>query len=150
MKLTAEHLEYLDRSVLCWLATVSASGQPNVSPKEIFMAHGPDTIIIAQIASPNSVSNIHVNRHVTLCVVDVLVQKGFQFKGEAEVLDANHNAFIPMHASLDGMVHGKFPFREIIRIRLIGVKPILAPSYLFYPETNETDQVESARKQYGL
>lgn len=24
------------RSVLCWLATADASGQPNVSPKEIF------------------------------------------------------------------------------------------------------------------
>lgn len=26
----------IETSVLCWLATVDADGQPNVSPKEIF------------------------------------------------------------------------------------------------------------------
>ncbi|MEL6255795.1 MAG: pyridoxamine 5'-phosphate oxidase family protein [Bacteroidota bacterium] len=50
--------DYIDRSVLCWLATSSAENFPNVSPKEIFAFYGSDKIIIANIASPQSIRNI--------------------------------------------------------------------------------------------
>ncbi|MCB0658923.1 MAG: pyridoxamine 5'-phosphate oxidase family protein, partial [Saprospiraceae bacterium] len=33
MRLTSDVKKYLDRSVLCWLATISPDGSPNVSPK---------------------------------------------------------------------------------------------------------------------
>lgn len=33
-----ELLESIDKSVLCWLATASGEGIPNVSPKEMFTA----------------------------------------------------------------------------------------------------------------
>lgn len=36
MIITNEIKKYIDQSVLCWLATVSTDGVPNVSPKEIF------------------------------------------------------------------------------------------------------------------
>jgi predicted pyridoxine 5'-phosphate oxidase superfamily flavin-nucleotide-binding protein len=48
----------IENSVLCWLATVDAAGVPNVSPKEIFDHYNDDRIIIADIASSNSVRNI--------------------------------------------------------------------------------------------
>lgn len=35
---TKEVKEYIERSVLCWLATVDAAGHPNVSTKEVFSA----------------------------------------------------------------------------------------------------------------
>ena len=34
--LTTEMKKYIDKSVLCWLATSNAENIPNVSPKEIF------------------------------------------------------------------------------------------------------------------
>ncbi|MDA9639519.1 pyridoxamine 5'-phosphate oxidase family protein [SAR116 cluster bacterium] len=46
--------DYIERSVLCWLATVDGD-QPSVSPKEIFTNYGDDTIMIANIASPQSI-----------------------------------------------------------------------------------------------
>jgi len=49
---------FLQRSVLCWLATVDAHGQPNVSPKEVFAAFDEKHLVIAHIASPLSVKNI--------------------------------------------------------------------------------------------
>ena len=35
MQLTTEIKKAIDQSVLCWLATVSKEGIPNVSPKEV-------------------------------------------------------------------------------------------------------------------
>lgn len=48
--LTDDVLHYIDRSVLCWLATVDATGAPNVSPKEVFCAYGASTLLVANIA----------------------------------------------------------------------------------------------------
>jgi hypothetical protein len=44
---TPEIRAAVHRSVLCWLATTDANGQPNVSPKEIF-ALTDDEHIVAQ------------------------------------------------------------------------------------------------------
>ena len=38
------------RSVLCWLATVDAKGQPNVSPKEVFALARENRWLMAHIA----------------------------------------------------------------------------------------------------
>ena len=39
------------RSVLCWLATVDADGQPNVSPKEVWAISDEQHVVVANIAS---------------------------------------------------------------------------------------------------
>ena len=63
--LTPEVLDYMDRSVLCWLATANAHWQPNVSPKEIF-APWNNAVLVANIASPKTIKNLKVNPKVCL------------------------------------------------------------------------------------
>jgi predicted pyridoxine 5'-phosphate oxidase superfamily flavin-nucleotide-binding protein len=41
------------RSVLCWLATVDADGQPNVSPKEVWAIADDAHVVVANIATYN-------------------------------------------------------------------------------------------------
>ena len=69
MELTSEIKNYIDKSVLCWLATASIEGVPNVSPKEIFIYYGSNAIIIANIVSPQTLKNIKKNRNVNLQVI---------------------------------------------------------------------------------
>jgi len=150
MKLTAEHKEYIDRSVLCWLATASAENLPNVSPKEIFNYYGTDKIIIANIASPQTVKNIKQNKRVCVSFIDILVQKGFQVKGTARIVETKDTDFPIMKDILTVMTGGKFPFSSIIEITVEQVKPIIAPKYVLYPKTTEAQQIESAKKAYGF
>jgi predicted pyridoxine 5'-phosphate oxidase superfamily flavin-nucleotide-binding protein len=56
--LSAEVAHWTGRSVLCWLASVDAAGQPSVAPKEIYAVFDETHIVIAHIASPQSVANI--------------------------------------------------------------------------------------------
>ncbi|WOC39285.1 pyridoxamine 5'-phosphate oxidase family protein [Polaribacter sp. HL-MS24] len=63
MELTTEIKQYVNRSVLCWLATVSTENVPNVSPKEVFDYYESDKIIIANISSPQTVENIKRNNN---------------------------------------------------------------------------------------
>ena len=150
MKLTKEIKNCIDKSVLCWLATVSSDRVPNVSPKEIFTYFGKNNIIIANIASPQSVRNIKENENVCLSFIDILVQKGFQLKGKATIIEKANPEFSELSTILETMTAGKFPFTTITKINVDYTKPIIAPRYILYPETTEEEQIESARKQYRL
>ncbi len=137
------------KSVLCWLATASKDNVPNVSPKEVFTFYK-DSIIIANIASPQSVRNIKENSLVCLSFIDILVQKGYQIKGKAAILRKDSADFENMQKLLLDLTKGLFPFSSIIKITVDSYKPIIAPSYVLYPETTEAEQIESAKKAYGF
>ncbi|MCB0658362.1 MAG: pyridoxamine 5'-phosphate oxidase family protein [Saprospiraceae bacterium] len=150
MRLTSDVKKYLDRSVLCWLATISPDGSPNVSPKEIFVYDEDDRILIAQIASPQTERNIRINARVCLSFIDILVQKGFQVHGDATILDPDAPSYAARKKRLEQMTEGKFPFKTIIEIKVTRTKPIIAPRYLFFPGTTEEEQMARARIQYGI
>lgn len=150
MELTPELKEYMDRSVLCWLATVSGENEPNVSPKEIFTYYGTDKIIVANIVSPQTVQNITKNENVCLSFIDILVQKGFKVRGKAKIIKKSCPDFSEMQSILTAITAGQFPFTSITVITVDEVKPILAPRYVFYPETTEVEQIENAKKAYGF
>ena len=150
MELTSEIKEYINRSVLCWLATVSAENIPNVSPKEIFNYYGTNKIIVANIASPQTVRNIKQNPNISISFIDILVQKGFQVKGKAKIIGKVDSEFLEMEKILNEMTGGNFPFLTITEIKIEQIKPIIAPKYILYPETTESEQIESAKKIYRI
>ncbi|MEQ8925495.1 MAG: pyridoxamine 5'-phosphate oxidase family protein [Fulvivirga sp.] len=150
MELTPEIKEYVNRSVLCWLATASIENIPNVSPKEVFSFFGEDKIIIANIASPQTVRNIKQNQNVCVSFIDILVQKGFQVKGKAKIIDKTNSEFKKMEKKLIKITGGDFPFTTITSITMEQVKPIIAPKYILYPDTTEKEQIVSAKKTYGF
>ncbi len=150
MVLTNEIKEALDKAVLCWLATSDSDGYPNVSPKELFIVKD-QYILIANIASPQSMKNIGKNPNVCLSILDILVQKGYKIKGTASILTNKNPDFETQTSALKLLAGERFPFKQVIKIDPTSVKPILAPSYLMYPEsTTEEGQIESAKKQYGF
>ena len=61
------------RSVLCWLATVDAGDQPNVSPKEVWTIADDQHVVVAHIASSNSARNVAQHLQACLSFVDVFV-----------------------------------------------------------------------------
>ncbi len=139
------------RSVLCWLATVDADGQPNVSPKEIWAVADAEHVVVAHIASPVSARNIAHQPQVCLSFVDVFVQKGFKLKGMAHDVCADDPAFSRWVAPLLTMVGQRFVIRSVLVIRVTSVASIMAPSYRFYPDqTNEASQVDAAMRAYGV
>jgi len=150
MELNNEIKKCIDKSVLCWLATASTENVPNVSPKEIFNHYKTNKIIIANIASPNTIRNIKQNENICVSFIDVLVQKGFQLKGKAKIIGNTDSEFLEMEKILCEMTDGKFPFVTITEITIEYIKPIIAPKYILYPETTEKEQIESAKKLYGI
>lgn len=148
--LTEDVLKYLESSVLCWLATVDAEGAPNASPKEIFAPMGSDTVLVANIASPNTVRNIQTNPKVCLSFVEVFVQKGYKLHGTAHIVPANDPRFAELATPLLAMTQGAFPVHSVICVRVERIETIVAPSYRLFPGTTEEGQVQGALKTYGV
>ena len=147
---TPEIKQSIDQSVLCWLATVSNQGVPNVSPKELFVYDGDRTLLIANIASPKSVLNIQQNSKVCVSFVEVFRQKGFKLIGKAHVIEKTHDDFMEKRQPLYDIAGDHFPIHGVITIEVNEVAEIIAPSYKLFPETTEQDQIESAMKTYGV
>lgn len=149
--LSPEVMRFASQSVLCWLATVDQDGQPNVSPKEIFVAFDSEYLVIANIASPTSVRNLGSNPHVCVSFIDIFVQKGFKLFGTARNVRRQDEDFALWSAPLAVKAGPRFPIHSVVVVRASEVEPILAPSYrLHAAETTEQTQVESAMRTYGV
>ena len=139
--LTEDQRRLVEKSV-SWLATASSTGEPGVSPKEVFTLVGEDTLVIANIASPNSAKNVRQNPSVCVSCLDIFTQKGVQLRGRASLVTDANEEFPALAAPLKQMVGDRFPFASLFRVVIEHVKPILAPSYLYYPgTTTEEDQI---------
>ena len=148
--MTDEVKKYIEKSVLCWLATTDGNGDPNVSPKEIFLYGGNKNIIIANIASPNSVKNILLNPKVCVSFIDVFEQQGFKVKGTANVIKPGDNSFEEYLGKLRELADERFPIKGIIEVNIEKTTPIKAPSYFLFPDLSLEQQIQSGLKTYGV
>lgn len=147
--LTDEIKKYLELSVLCWLATVSEDGTPNLSPKEIFLPEGERFVLIAHIASPKSVRNIKANPQVCLSFLEIFEQKGYKLTGRAKVFEPGDPNYDQRVAPLKQLATERFPVLGFIEVEVLSAVPIVAPSYKLYRETTPEMQVKGAIETYN-
>jgi predicted pyridoxine 5'-phosphate oxidase superfamily flavin-nucleotide-binding protein len=141
----------IETAVLCWLATVDAHGQPNVSPKEIFcMGQDPNEILVAEIASPITKRNIAQNPKVCISAIDVFVQKGIKAYGTATLVTPADADFATVVQPLVRKAGPAFTIRAVIRIAVNRVAPIVATSYSIFPERTEAEQRRRAFEAYEV
>ncbi len=147
MKIEIE--KYIDKSVLCWLATVDEVGHPNVSPKEMFTHHN-GKLIIANIASPQSMKNLSGNDAVCVSMVNVFTQKGIKLKGRARIINTMDVDFKENESILIDLYSDVYTIKSIIEVSIEKVETILAPSYVKFPERTEEMQIANAMETYKV
>ncbi len=148
--LSKEQIEFTESCVLCWLASVCEDLQPNVSPKEMFMVQDPNTLLIANIASPISISNIERHEKVCVSLLNIFIQKGIKIYGLAKNIIQDHEEFPAYKKLLTDRYSDAFPIKSVIKVTITQVFPIVAPSYFLFPETSEADRVADSLKSYRV
>src|SRR5712691_1967911 len=84
--LTDDMKRVVQEQRLGFVATVCSDGTPNLSPKGTTMVWDDDTLVFADIRSPQTIENLRRNPSVEINVVDPIVRKGYRFKGQGRLV----------------------------------------------------------------
>jgi uncharacterized protein len=123
---------------LCYVATVTPEGRPNLSPKGTLRAWDDDHLVFADIASPRTVANVAANPYVEVNIVNPFSRRGFRFKGRAEVL-RDGEVFTTIARELRERHGPAFPVSSVVKVRVETAQPVLSPAYTCDPSAKEAD-----------
>ena len=114
---------------LGYVATVSASGQPNVSPKGTFVVIDDRTLAFGDIRSPGTVTNLRERPETEVNFVDPLARKGFRARGNATILDRDSDAYRAYRSHFDRWGSLADRIEHIVLIEIFDAKPLSSPVY---------------------
>jgi predicted pyridoxine 5'-phosphate oxidase superfamily flavin-nucleotide-binding protein len=137
--LTDEMKRVVTEIQLCYAATVTPDGKPNLSPKGSITVLSDDELGFADLASPGTIENLRHNPFIELNVVDPFIRRGFRFKGRAEVV-ADPDA----HALIAKTLGPDYPFENVVKVRVEAASAVYSPVYTL------TQVSESEVKQFWL
>ena len=114
------------------------------------MHDGKGKILVAHIASPQTVRNIKNNPLVCLSFINVFIQKGYKVRGTAKILRASHEHYPQQKAKLAQLVGDTFPIPAVIEVEPTEIEEIIAPSYRMFPDTPTSKMVQQALATYKV
>jgi predicted pyridoxine 5'-phosphate oxidase superfamily flavin-nucleotide-binding protein len=126
--LTKEMKQAVDDIRLCFVATSSRDGVPNVSPKGSLTVWDDDHLAFANVASPNTIKNLEENPQLEINTVDQISRRGFRFKGTAEVFDSGP-VFDHVAQTIWDREGRDVPILGVVKVRIFEAKEVVSPAY---------------------
>jgi hypothetical protein len=127
--LTADMRAVIQAAHLCFAATVTPDGKPNVSPKGTIRVWDDGQLFFLDIASPGTRANLAFSPWLELNVVEQLSRRGYRFAGRAAVHPLGH----PIHAEGIHRVYGNRPPAQapagLVLLTVERAAPLLSPAY---------------------
>src|SRR5690242_16750990 len=123
MLLTDDMKSVIDTQRLCFAATVTPDGKPNLSPKGTLRVYGGDTIFFCDLGSPNTIKNLQTNPYMEINVVDILSRKGYRFFGQATVVKSG-DVFNMAIKMLKDEGEFKYQVHAIVMIKVEKAAPL--------------------------
>jgi predicted pyridoxine 5'-phosphate oxidase superfamily flavin-nucleotide-binding protein len=159
--ITEEIKTLVESQRLCYVATTSPDGHPNLSPKGSLKVIDDRRVAFAEMASPHTVANLRHDPRLEINVVDPFLRRGVRIRGVAEISnDADLLAIVGA-----GLGH-EYPVRAAVVITVTSTRVVDSPVYLFttapeedvrrmwednygYRATRPHDNVSSRRQAQG-
>lgn len=130
MKLPASAVQTIEMWRLGFVASVTAGGRPNVSPKGTFIVLDEETIAFGEIRSPQTITNIQTNPELEVNFVDQFTRKGVRIRGGAKLVrrgtkefDMMINQWVEIWGDLADRIN------VIVKIPVDQAKPLTTPPY---------------------
>lgn len=113
---------------LCFAATVTPDGRPNLSPKGTVRVLDDRRLFFLEIASPGTRRNLASNPWMEVNVVDPLSRRGYRFLGRARVHEGDevHQAAARRVREEDGR---DYPDHGVVVLEVERVLPLVSPGY---------------------
>jgi len=84
--ITEKIRKFVSQQKLGFVATVSPDGTPNLSPKGTISVLDENTLVFANIRSPQTIENLEKNPSIEINIVDLFSRRGYRFKGIAKII----------------------------------------------------------------
>jgi uncharacterized protein len=127
--LTADMKRVVREQRLGFVATVSADGTPNVSPKATFTVLDDATLAFAEIRSPGTLRNLKANPAVEVNFVDPFARKGYRFAGTAKIVERGAGGFEELIGAFGDYGDLIERMRAVVTIAVARALPIVSPAY---------------------
>lgn len=122
---------------LAFVATVTAEGRPNLSPKGTIRVLDERRLFFLDIASPQTRRNLEKNPWMEVNVVDTTSRRGYRFFGKATI----HRGDDPQHAASAARVFAEdgatYDARATVVLEVERALPLVSPGYANVPDERE-------------
>lgn len=145
--LNDDHRDIIEQAKLAFVATVSADGSPNLSPKGSLRIYDDTRLVFMDIASPNTIANLRRDPRLEICVIDFFRRRGYRFKGTAELIPPGEKAYDWLNDWLLEVNGPGYPANEVVMITVERVLPVLSPAYTWGNATEDALE-QSWRERY--
>src|SRR3954471_21489594 len=108
---------------LCYVATVTPEGKPNLSPKGSLKVLDDEHLAFADIMSPATMRNLRSNPNIEVNMVDPFLRRGYRFKGVCEVHSAGE-VFDLVANELWNREGRQYPVNAVVRIKVEQALPV--------------------------
>jgi len=127
IEFNAEVKKLVNFQKLGYVATVSADGTPNLSPKGTIAILDDSRLVFANIRSPKTIENLKKNPSIEINVIDPFSRMGYRFKGLAKIIpDGQDFENILDYFKQKGV---KSNISHIVMIDVTSFSEITSPSY---------------------
>jgi predicted pyridoxine 5'-phosphate oxidase superfamily flavin-nucleotide-binding protein len=129
-KITDEMARMIAELRLCYVATVTPDGRPNLSPKGSLRVVDGDHLAFADIMSPQTMRNLKENPYVEINIVHPFLRRGYRFKGRCDIFTEGET--FDLVANELWQREGKqYPVNAVVRIQVDTALPVRSPAYVF-------------------
>jgi uncharacterized protein len=127
--ITSDMRAVIQAAHLCFAATVTPDGRPNLSPKGTIRVWDDTHIFFRDIFSPGTRANLASNPLIELNVVEQLSRRGYRFFGRAK-LHRGDDIFREATKRVFGEEGAKYPVEAVVLIEVERAEAVVSPGYL--------------------
>jgi len=131
--LTPDMRAVIDATHLCFCATVTPDGRPNLSPKGTIRVWDDARLFFLDIASPRTRANLQHSPAIELNVVDPLSRRGWRFRGSAalHVGDDEYRQATRRIRMEEGV---RYEAACAVLVTVDSAEALVSPGYLHVPD----------------
>ena len=125
--ITEKIRKFVSQQKLGFVATVSQDRKPNLSPKGTISVLDKNTLVFANIRSPQTIENLEKNPSIEINIVDPFSRRGYRFKGIAKIIsDGEEYKKILLSYKQNGI---KTTIKSIVMVNVKQILEVTSPLY---------------------
>jgi len=134
---------------LCYVASVTPDGKPNLSPKGSLRVVDDSRLAFADIMSPATMRNLAVNPFIEVNIVHPFLRRGYRVKGRADIVTEGETFDLVANDlwQRDGR---QYPVNAVVVIAVETALPVRSPAYVFNKGVKEEDVRRIWLERYGV